>query len=216
MRVYETGMRATFRPVRQRVVLMVSIVAATTALPATASASSVKQYVLKRPKREHCEAHYVKKVGRVKVQRRQVKETVCVYVAPKAVTPTAPTTVPTTTSAPTPGQGTTGGETVIYGLISAARPLGYPCERCSPPANLPLPVSVSDPGVVTVTNRSTGAQVEQQKVAAGSAGFRVIVPAGAYLFSAIDEAVPTAYCPVFTLEVTEGEQINQDIDCEAP
>jgi hypothetical protein len=51
-------------------------------LPAAASASTGKQYVLLHPGREHCRAHYVKKVERVKGR----KEIVCVYVAPKLET----------------------------------------------------------------------------------------------------------------------------------
>jgi hypothetical protein len=193
---------------------VLAVVLATLALPLGASASKAS-YVLKRPAHEHCKAHDVKKVEWVKVHGRKVKETVCVYVASKTDATTAPTTLPTTTSAPTPGQGTTGGEAVIYGLIFVL-PSEGPCERCSPPANLPPSVSVSDPGVVTVTNASTGAQVEEQKVAAGSAGFRVIVPAGAYVLGAVDEAFPTAYCPHDTITVAEGQQVNLSIGCEAP
>jgi hypothetical protein len=189
---------------------MASIVAAVTVLPATASASSATRYVLKHPEREHCKSHYVKKAELVKVHGRKVKETVCVYLAPKAVRPTAPT--PPATSAPTPGQGTTSGKAVIYGLIFVPSPVN--CEWCSPPAPVPPPGFVSDPGFVSVTNASTGAQVEEQKVAAGSAGFRVLLPAGAYVLGAIDEALPpTAYCPHDTITVAEGQHVNLNIGC---
>ncbi len=78
------------------------LVIAALMLPATAEAQPakpkpVKQYVLKRPKREHCKAHYVKKISKVKKREhgRTVKfrETFCVYVAPKKAAATAPATV---------------------------------------------------------------------------------------------------------------------------
>ena len=57
-----------------------------------------RQYVLKHPKREHCKAHYVKKIEIVKTRvhgrTERLRETVCVYVAPKMA--------PSTTSSPTP------------------------------------------------------------------------------------------------------------------
>jgi hypothetical protein len=194
-------------------VLIASVAAALTVLPAIASASSVKQYVLDHPKREHCKARYVKKVERVTVHGRKVKDTVCVHVAPKAVMPTAPTTTP---SAPTFGQGPTGAEAVIYGLIFVVAGEAQ-CERCSPPANVPHPrASVSDPGYVTATNPSTGVQVEEQMVAAGSAGFRFIVPAGEYVLSVRDELSPTAYCPQLRITVAEGQQVNENMGCGPP
>ena|SRR5271155_4804110 len=58
------------------------VVLAALVLPAAASASTGKQYVLPHPRRERCKAHYVKKVERIKGR----KETVCVYVAPKPAT----------------------------------------------------------------------------------------------------------------------------------
>jgi hypothetical protein len=61
-----------------------------------------KQYVLKHPKREHCEAHYIKKIETVKTRihgrTKRLHETVCVYVVPK----TAPSTTPSSTPAPAP------------------------------------------------------------------------------------------------------------------
>jgi hypothetical protein len=76
------------------------------ALPATAGA---KQYVLKHPRHENCRTHYVRKVEKVKRREHgrtvKVRETFCVYVAPKPVKTVAPaTTTPTpvaTTPAPT-------------------------------------------------------------------------------------------------------------------
>jgi len=68
---------------------------------AFATTASAKQYILKHPKHEHCRAHYVRKVEKVKRRERghtvKVRETVCVYVAPKApakVTTPAPATTP--------------------------------------------------------------------------------------------------------------------------
>ena len=68
------------------------------ALPASAGATPVKQY---KPKPDAaCRAHYVKRRETVKEHKHgkvvKVKETFCVYVAPKAKKPT--TTTPTTTT----------------------------------------------------------------------------------------------------------------------
>jgi hypothetical protein len=54
----------------RRVILAAAVALLALALPAAASA----QYVLKHPKREHCRAHYVKKV--------QHRETVCIQLIP--------------------------------------------------------------------------------------------------------------------------------------
>jgi hypothetical protein len=76
-------------------------VLATLLVPAVAQATT-KQYVLPHPKREHCRVHYVKKVERVKRREHhrtvKVRETFCIYVAPKPATP--PTTPPATVVAP--------------------------------------------------------------------------------------------------------------------
>jgi hypothetical protein len=69
------------------------------ALPATASA----QYLLKHPKHEHCRAHYIKRVEKVRHRR----ETFCVHVTPKPQIPVsepvpAPEAAPPATPAPLP------------------------------------------------------------------------------------------------------------------
>jgi hypothetical protein len=77
------------------------------------TAFAAKQYTLKHPKHERCEAHYVKKAETVKKRERgravKVRETLCVYVAPTkapitTTTPaaTVPAPSPITTAAPTP------------------------------------------------------------------------------------------------------------------
>jgi hypothetical protein len=65
------------------------------ALPASAAASHPR-YRLDHPRREHCRAHYVRKVEHVKRHGRKVRETFCVYVPPKApaVVPPAPAVTP--------------------------------------------------------------------------------------------------------------------------
>jgi hypothetical protein len=76
--------------------------------PTGAQAKPAKQYVLKHPKHEHCNVHYVKK--REKVKRREhghtvkVRETVCVYVAPKPAQGVLPsmTAKPVTTTLVSP------------------------------------------------------------------------------------------------------------------
>jgi hypothetical protein len=63
-------------------------------LAGVASAATHKPYVLRHPTREHCKAHYVKKVQTVKVKEHhttvKVKETLCVYKAPQVAHPTPP------------------------------------------------------------------------------------------------------------------------------
>ena len=71
----------------------------TLAVLATALSSPAhKPYVLTHPKREHCRAHYVKRVERVHKYHRLVKETFCVYVAPK---PSAKIIIPPAKATPT-------------------------------------------------------------------------------------------------------------------
>ena len=73
---------------------------------AFATTASAKQYILKHPKHEHCRAHYVRKVEKVKRRERghtvKVRETVCVYVPPKPSIGVLPsiTAKPVTTVAP--------------------------------------------------------------------------------------------------------------------
>jgi hypothetical protein len=74
--------------------------------------AATKQYVLPHPSREHCRAHYIKKAETVKKRARNktttVRETFCVYVAPKleaspvTPAPTVPAPVTTPTPAPSP------------------------------------------------------------------------------------------------------------------
>ncbi len=74
-------------------------------VPSGAQAAPVKQYVLKHPKHEHCRAHYVRKVEYVKRREHghvvevhghvvKIRETVCVYVAPKKAVAAPPTVAP--------------------------------------------------------------------------------------------------------------------------
>jgi hypothetical protein len=76
------------------------------------AADATKQYVLHHPNKQHCKAHYVKRVEhvtkRVHGRKRQVRETVCVriQVKPKAIAPIATppkATVPAAIPSPTPG-----------------------------------------------------------------------------------------------------------------
>ncbi len=71
-------------------------------------AEPVKQYRLKHPRHEHCKAHYTGIVEKVSVREHgrtvKVRETFCVYVAPKKAAAKAPATTPpatTTTATPT-------------------------------------------------------------------------------------------------------------------
>jgi hypothetical protein len=95
-----------------RLAPLLAILAAlvTLVLPAVAGATPAKQYVLKHPRHEHCKAHYVKKVETVRVRKAErrvefgrtvkVRETFCVYVAPK--TAPAPPTLPAPVATPAP------------------------------------------------------------------------------------------------------------------
>lgn len=69
------------------VALMVPLLIVMMAIFALSSALAAKQYVLKHPKREHCKAHYSKRIEKVKRREHsrivRVRETVCVYVVPK-------------------------------------------------------------------------------------------------------------------------------------
>jgi hypothetical protein len=63
-------------------------------------ASAPRRYVLRHPKREHCKAHYVRRVRTVKKRihhhRRKVRQTVCIFAPP------APPSVPSTRTTPAP------------------------------------------------------------------------------------------------------------------
>jgi hypothetical protein len=75
-------------------------------LAAGSAPAQAKQYVLGHPKHERCKAHYVKRVEKVKVSGRVVKETVCVYNAPQHAAASSPaqqpTPLPPTASTPAP------------------------------------------------------------------------------------------------------------------
>jgi hypothetical protein len=70
------------------VALVVPALIVIVAFFALVGAASAKQYVLKHPKREHCKAHYIKKTETTKKHGHKIKQTVCIYVAPKSTTPT--------------------------------------------------------------------------------------------------------------------------------
>jgi hypothetical protein len=75
-------------------------------LVAGSASAQAKQYVLGHPKREHCKAHFVRRVEKIKVNGREVKETVCVYNAPQQAAASSPAGQPTppppTASTPAP------------------------------------------------------------------------------------------------------------------
>jgi hypothetical protein len=77
-------------------------------MPGVAAAKPARQYVLKHPKHEDCRMHYVKRTELVKKHKHgrtvKLRETLCVYVAPKKAPakPTAPT--PTTPTPTTPNR----------------------------------------------------------------------------------------------------------------
>lgn len=120
------------------------------ALPTLASATPHKSYVLRHPNREHCKAHYVEKVERVKVREHhktvKVKETFCVYQAPKPapapkLTPTFTLVTATEGFSPIPGQPS-------YKTVNAAVDTYAPA-----PGNGVVGVPVT----VTLVNQATGA-----------------------------------------------------------
>jgi hypothetical protein len=84
--------------------LVLCALALLTMVSGVATAKSAKQYVLKHPKHERCRRHYVRKVEKVKRREHghtvKVRETVCVYVAPKPVGETTPKTTPAPASTP--------------------------------------------------------------------------------------------------------------------
>jgi hypothetical protein len=121
------------------------------AFPAAASASPVKQYVLKHPKHEHCKAHYVKKVEQVKVREHgklvKVKETFCVYQAPK----------PAATPAPMP---TTTGLIVTHNVFAFATPPNYFTVEAQILAGPLLTAKLpGEPVAVTIMDTRTGQTV---------------------------------------------------------
>ncbi len=76
---------------RRRAATVLIALVACTAVFSPAAALAGKTYVLKHPKREHCEPHYVKTVERVSRRESQrggkVTETLCVYVKPPVPIP---------------------------------------------------------------------------------------------------------------------------------
>lgn len=75
--------------------VLVSLAAPVSVLATTSN----KPYQLKHPKHEHCRAHYVKRLEAHRVHGKRVKQTWCVYVAPKIETSgTAPAVAPPATA----------------------------------------------------------------------------------------------------------------------
>jgi hypothetical protein len=145
-------------------ILSASLVLAALAFPDGASAS-VKQYVLKHPKREHCNAHYVKKVERVKKREHgktvHVKETFCVYRAPMptpapVLAPASPSPAPTPVPAPAPAPILTPTFTNVTTLELGGIGTGEPRYN-----SVSVSVGTSGPGVigvpvtVTLVNQTT-------------------------------------------------------------
>jgi hypothetical protein len=90
------------------------LVCAMTALASASWASAPRRYILRHPKREHCRAHYKRKVVTVKKRihghTRKVRRTVCIHLPPKPApralspqpTPLAPLIAPIPVSQPAP------------------------------------------------------------------------------------------------------------------
>ena len=120
---------------------------------AVAAATPKHQYVLKHPKREHCKAHYMKKMKMVRVRRRgkvvRVRKTICVWVAPqKAGTPVQPPPQPTP---PAPQATTTTLTVKPRGCEFFSYEFGATAQVCE----YILIVSVSDSAGVSVPSPTT-------------------------------------------------------------
>jgi hypothetical protein len=132
------------------------------AFPAAASASTGKQYVLKHPKHEHCRAHYVKRVEQVKVHGRRVKETFCVYQAPKPAPTLAP--MPTTTDL-----------IVTHNVFAFATPPNYFTVEAQIVAGPLLTAKLpGEPVAVTITDTRTGQTVGSFGVISNAPGCAVV------------------------------------------
>jgi len=103
------------------------------AVPPVAQAAA-KSYVLRHPKREHCRAHYMRKIKKVRIRQHgkivAVAETLCIVTPPKAPpAPVAPTPTPTPT--PTPAPNPTPTPTPTPTLTSSVTSLEVgPAENC--------------------------------------------------------------------------------------
>ena len=89
----------------KRIPIILAVLATLLSAPVVATANPAKQYVLKHPKHERCEARYVKKAETVKKRERgravKIRETLCIYVTSKSA-PIKSTTPAATVPAPTP------------------------------------------------------------------------------------------------------------------
>jgi hypothetical protein len=127
---------------RLRAILSASLVLAVLAFPAVASAT-VKQYVLRHPKREHCKAHYVRTVKHAKVHGKRVQQVWCVYTPPKPVlAPTETSVSASGVSSTPPGPAEEPAHFTVSGGISAG--------------NMAL---VGLPIIYTITDATTGQTV---------------------------------------------------------
>ena len=149
----------------RRTMLSVMLVLAALALSAVASASTVKQYVLKHPRREHCRTHYVKKVELVKKREHgklvKVKETFCVYRAAKptpapVLAPAPPTPASTPVPAPTPAPTLTPTFTILTTLELGGLGTGEPrYNTVSVSVGTLGPGVIGVPVTVTLINQTT-------------------------------------------------------------
>lgn len=182
----------------RRTMLSASLALIALAFPSAASASTVRKYVLKHPKREHCKAHYVKKVERVKVREHgklvKVKETFCVYQVPKP----APTPGPAPTPAPMP---TTTGLIVTHNVFAFATPPNYFTVEAQIVAGPLLTAKLpGEPVAVTITDTRTGQAVGSFGVISNAPGCAVV----------------ETYNQAFTERIYTGEPVGPNPACALP
>jgi hypothetical protein len=146
------------------------VVCAMAALASSSWASTPHRYVLRHPKREHCKAHYARRVvtvrKRIHGRTRKVRETVCIHRGPK------------------PALSTFSAQPMILGPIAAPVPI-------SPPAPLPPPRGPRsrEPGATapTCTSTFTGAEGDSWGTTANWAGG---VPGGFSSYGCIPPGYP--------------------------
>jgi hypothetical protein len=186
------------------------------ASPATATAN---QYMLKHPRREHCRAHYVKRVEKVKVHGRKVTETACVYHAPQQAvaeqTPAipAPAPAPPTPSAP-PTPAATPTLTPTFTFVTTER---SPLVLLHQIVSATVETQNSGPGngvtgvpvTVTLDNYTTGAVLGSfTEFSDGpSCAIETTIEGGYWVLKG-DAAESYAACSLGTVTAPEGDEID--------
>lgn len=203
----------------RRGLVVLGIAMAGLVLPTGAQAAT-SHYVLKHPKREHCRAHYVRRVEHIRVHGHRIAQTYCLRVvepvhvlpppaAPILAPPPATPSVPTPTPAPTTTPTFTFATTLALGGLGTGEPRYNPVSVSVDQQGAgPGQGVVGVPVTVTLIDYTTGVVLGSFVEASHGESCDIVNELQGNNWVLRGEAVLNPACPLGTIVSTANDPID--------